>query len=769
MFFCKLRSTQAKRFFRALKNIGNKSEVAFPSELLPMFIKSALRAPLTQQAFQLMLSSSVLPFWAERQYRPASNGFIPRMSWLSFNLTYRCWTALGYSGHPDEAVVDPAGLLSPLRDYWSVDAWLEINGELVIPSKRDDFKQTYVAPNALVTTVKTSDWTFELEHFCDSAFVPSVFGRATIKNLSAKNLKGRLIASIRPYNMEGIAPLFKLEFDKNSNVFIADNTPICALLFKPDKVVLSTLKDGDVINRLDVDTPYIVESNDGLCFGCAQKSFELKPGDSACIDFVAPMDMSILEDKKKKEIFIKKAPRLDFSEHKSASKMRVKEALNVGAKFTFPDQKFQESFEAARWHLFCVDDGDTITPGPLTYHQQWFRDAAYIVSALDVLGWHDKSAQKIKRFPKLQKRSGFFCSQNGEWDANGQAIWTIAKHYKFTRNEKLIKKLWRSVWKGALWIDNKRLKEAQGLHKGLLPSGFSAEHFGPSDFYYWDDFWCAAGLREASYLAKRLGREDEANRLQELFNNFWRDIENSINRVSEKLGRAVIPTGPYRDFDAAAIGSVCALYPLRLLKPFDDRLANTLGEIESKYFFNSLFFQDFVHSGMNIYLSAQVAQCRLFRREKRAFEIMQKILDVASPTYTWPEAIHPKTGYGCMGDGHHIWATADWVHLLRNMLFFEEGDNIIITAVVPQSWYEAGKKFGIENAPSEFGQVSFTIECTSNAVSLKISGNYFDKPNKIVWHLPFIFKSATVGEKVVAEKDNKIVFEPSVSKVVVTR
>lgn len=719
-----------------------------------------------------MLAGSVLPFWAERQFRPQDAGFIPRMTWLAVNLTYRRWTAVGCAGHPDEAIVDPAGLLSPLRDYWSIDVWCEVDGELVIPSKRTDLTQGYAAPGVLRTQVKADNWEFAIEHFCDCSLdIASAFGRGLIKNLSQSVLKGRLIVSVRPYNPEGVAPIFRLEYDKNTKILTADDTPICTLLFEPDRIVLSTLKEGDVVNRLDADTSRIIESIDGLCFGCAQKLFEIKPDDFASIDFVSPMDMSVLDKKKRQAIFVQKAAKLDFNAQRRSSEKYVKDALDYGAKYFFPDQKIQESFDAARLHIFSVDDGDTITPGPLTYHQQWFRDASYMISALDIFGWHEQAKRKIKIFPKSQKRSGFFCSQNGEWDANGQAIWTIAKHYKLTRDKKLIKKLWRAVWRGALWIENKRSKAkmVQGLHRGLLPPGLSAEHFGPSDYYYWDDFWCAAGLREAAYLAEQLERADDAKKLQELFNGFLRDIEDSINKVSERLKKPIITTGPYRDFDAAAIGAVCALYPLRLLRPFDERISNTLDGIESKHFYEGLFAQDFVHSGLNAYLSAEVAQCRLFRREKRAYEIMQKILDVASSTYTWPEAVHPKTGCGCMGDGHHIWASADWVHLLRNMILFEEGDNIIITAIAPEQWYEAGKKFGVENAPTEFGNISIAVESAANAVYLNVSGDYFARPNKIIWHLPFIFKSAMVGEKVVAEKDNRVVFDPDVAKIAVIK
>ena len=59
-----------------------------------------------------------------------------------------------------------------------------------------------------------------------------------------------------------------------------------------------------------------------------------------------------------------------------------------------------------------------------------------------------------------------------------------------------------SIKKAAQWICKKRLSaDLKFPHAGLLPSGFSAEHLGPNDFYYWDDFWAVAGLKAAAYLS----------------------------------------------------------------------------------------------------------------------------------------------------------------------------------------------------------------------------------------------------------------------------
>ena len=56
----------------------------------------------------------------------------------------------------------------------------------------------------------------------------------------------------------------------------------------------------------------------------------------------------------------------------------------------------------------------------------------------------------------------------------------------------------------------------------------------------------------------------------------------------------------------------------------------------------------------------------------RWLELLEGILAHASSTWTWPEAIHPHTGGGCMGDGDHGWACAEVLTLVRQALVREQ-------------------------------------------------------------------------------------------------
>ena len=95
------------------------------------------------------------------------------------------------------------------------------------------------------------------------------------------------------------------------------------------------------------------------------------------------------------------------------------------------------------------------------------------------------------------------------------------------------------------------------------------------------------------------------------------------------------------------------------------------------------FFQDMIHSGINPYLTLHVAQVLLRANDKRFIPLLNKVAELASPTGQWPEAVHPRTLGGCMGDGQHAWAAAEWIIMLRNIFVREENDVLILCAGIP--------------------------------------------------------------------------------------
>src|SRR6185436_15418548 len=187
-----------------------------------------------------------------------------------------------------------------------------------------------------------------------------------------------------------------------------------------------------------------------------------------------------------------------------------------------------------------------VYPGPYTYKRFWYRDAALILNALITIGARKRTRRALELFPRGQLRDGYFRSQEGEWDSNGQVLWILDRYFALTGEA--VPAAWHGmIERGARWILDKRMG-ADGEHPGLLPAGFSAEHLGPNDYYYWDDFWGAAGLRAAAGLL-RANNPTLASELDVAAADFMDVIERSIGMAAPRAHGAM-PAAPDRRMDS---------------------------------------------------------------------------------------------------------------------------------------------------------------------------------------------------------------------------
>jgi hypothetical protein len=238
-----------------------------------------------------------------------------------------------------------------------------------------------------------------------------------------------------------------------------------------------------------------------------------------------------------------------------------------------------------------------------------------------------------------------------------------------------------------------------------LPAGFSAEHLGPNDYYYWDDQWAYGGLRAAAALMRDDGDPALADWIDAEAADLGASLERAYAADQARLGGPCLPASPRRRMDAGAIGSVAAGFPLQTLAADDERLLGTVRYLLDAHRVNGGFFQEMIHSGVNAYLTLHLAQVLLRAGDAEGLALIDAVARLASPTGQWPEAIHPGTGGGCMGDGQHVWAAAEWVSMMRNAFCREEGDGLVIGAGVQPRWLADGGAFGFGPTPTPFGAV----------------------------------------------------------------
>ncbi len=353
-----------------------------------------------------------------------------------------------------------------------------------------------------------------------------------------------------------------------------------------------------------------------------------------------------------------------------------------------------------------------------------------MLNVLMALGLTDRAKRILDTFPSKQKSDGYFQSQQGEWDSNGQVLWIMDRYQRLT-GEKPGDDWLNAVARGAEWIVKKRTRNDDAdLHAGLFPPGFSAEHLGPNDYYYWDDFWGAAGLRAASRLLGLAKQNGQSRRFDIEAHRFEESIFKSIDGIPESRSQGTIPASPYRRIDSGAVGSLVADYPLQITSPGDRRIKKTAELMMERFFHKGAFFQDIIHSGINVYLTIDIAETLLREKDPRYRDLLKTVARLASPTGQWPEAIHPITLGGCMGDGQHGWAAAEWAMLIRNLFVREEGKTLILGSGILPEWIESAKTLSFGPTKTPFGPVSVKLFRKNGTTMFKIGADFSTAPER---------------------------------------
>ncbi|HWA84673.1 MAG TPA: hypothetical protein VG710_00505, partial [Opitutus sp.] len=397
-------------------------------------------------------------------------------------------------------------------------------------------------------------------------------------------------------------------------------------------------------------------------------------------------------------------------------------ALASLAKLRIGDGRVQRLYDLARANLVLHTPGE-VYPGPYTYKRFWFRDAVFVLNALLTLGGIERTRRALREFAPRQRHDGYFLSQEGEWDSNGEALWFYRRFGELTGEAPPAEWL-EAVAKGARWISRKRLpREPARPEAGLLPAGFSAEHLGPNDFYYWDDFWGVAGLRAAAEMLRGANPKLAEACVREA-EEFLETIRRSFPHGPQRRFPGAIPASPHRRMDSGAVGSLVADYPLQLFPAGDPGISRTADYLCGNCLQSGGFFQDMIHSGINAYLTLHLAQVRLRAGDATAaWALMDAVARLASPTGQWPEAIHPLTFGGCMGDGQHIWAAAEWLMLVRNLFVREEGGVLVIGTGVRPEWLRAGEAaFG--PTLTRHGRVTVRLAGEGSGVRATVEGTW---------------------------------------------
>jgi hypothetical protein len=697
------------------------SEVWAPVELMRAGAVFHARGLINSQVIQHNLDW-VWPYWAERQFDPADRSFVPRaFSLTHINLTHRNWTAVGIPGLTATPLVDSRGLLMPFFDSWSIDAWVVLhNHTSLIPSRSLKAMQSLEFDENLQVLTECTDNDISLKTITQ-VLVHNGLPYCQYEVSCRIPSNGYLVVALRPYNPEGISFVHQIALLHSQMGWRTDKNRFIFFDKKPDYYRFSDYKHGDVFHWIHSATPAHnkqVTCNVGMA--TAMVAFECTPQTPGEVRIKIPLEC---ENKKCTVNFP------DF-----VSKIWV-DNLSGSTQCILPYKQFDNLYNIALRTLIIHSPCESFA-GPYTYKRFWFRDAAFIIKALLCAGLSSRAQSIISTFFSRQTADGYFLSQDGEWDSTGQALWAMNQFRKVS--DLSYQKEWMDpIERASDWIIKKRRRKCGNpLVEGLFPPGFSAEHLGPNDYYYWDNFWGIAGLQAAIEINTKWGNIEKVKMLLAQIEDWLKSIDKSLQMAAGSMRRPIMPASPSRRPDSGSVGSLAAGYPLELWDATDERLMMTASYLYNNCCIDNAFYHNISHSGINPYLTLHIAEVFLRASDMRFVDLLEAIHKLASPTGQWPEAIHPQLRTGCMGDGQHVWAASEWIIMIRNCFVREEGKRLVLCQGIYDKLITSGEICSIGYTPTSFGPVKCSIQLRGEKVHIEWDGKWFDTIPETIIKIP---------------------------------
>jgi hypothetical protein len=235
-----------------------------------------------------------------------------------------------------------------------------------------------------------------------------------------------------------------------------------------------------------------------------------------------------------------------------------------------------------------------------------------------------------------------------------------------------------------------------------------AGHHVVAGLPYQQGFWCVRGLVDGGWLLRLASHDAVAAEADAAAAQLRDAITASLEHAAGRLGRLAMPAAPERGLDAGMLGSLDACAPLGLLPPDDPWVTGTLDVVRERFCLGDAFYDALSRSGLRPALTLQIAACELETGDHRGWRRLRRVLDAATPTFTWPDVAHPRLGGGCGGAGHHGGAAAAFLDAVRRTLVRETpAGGLALLTVFPPEW--AGQPLEVHDAPTHHGRISYAL------------------------------------------------------------
>jgi hypothetical protein len=610
-----------------------------------------------------------------------------------------------------------------------------------------------------------------------------VAARVRVTN-AASDLKAlSLYAALRPLGPAGFAVHDLRVSDAGDALLAGDKAAVVAKEPPAGAGVTETDTIGQFAVRGATPDSRAATSAVGDCSGALRFDLALGSGESRTLDFVCP----VLPGRRAvrhqwdgvsewAQFDLAKPDPNSGGELQADPGLPYYRGLNVDALFSqareywhtlagrvelrLPDERWAEAFAAITSHAaVAMNEG---APDVAVINFNVFnRDGVYVANILQKAGQAELAAGAIDYF----LAHPFNGRSYPEADNPGQILWILGEHWRFTHDRAWLERVYPAIQKLAAMI--RYYRTSAGPHWVQMDSLAFGEDV-PADRRLelkpgrcdgdnpaYTEAFDLAGMRAAAMLARAmttspvhevelaegpqtggsvkaegLGDGAKANHRQAALDDATR-CETFATELLGKYDRA------YGANLADKYGGYCVLWPCRLY-PFDEGKACEQ--------FKGLGPQ--TPQSWRYFPLARVHQSLLAGNREAGWRTLESHLDQPQMRgwYAFDEG--GKSGSG--GWGHlrttwngdvampHGWAIAEVHLLLRDCLAYEDGQQLVLFAGVPQSWFTGQDGMTIKNLPTHFGRLDVSWKTTGGAM-LRLDGDAVP-PQGVLLPLPGALK-----------------------------
>jgi hypothetical protein len=467
---------------------------------------------------------------------------------------------------------------------------------------------------------------------------------------------------------------------------------------------------------------------------------------------------------------------LNFERERKATGDYWRRVLDKSARLITPEPVLNDFYRAVAGHLMINSE---IEPGSSRRFARvssfnygaYGNESCMMVLDLDRRGYHEEAADCLETWLHYQGTVGLpgdFASTNGilygaaGYEAGGYnqhhgwILWTLAEHYRFTRDDAWLRHAAPGIVAGADWIirETARTTNRIDLAGGLLPPG-DLEDIG--DWWNWLSTSCYTwrGLDGAAWALEQIHHPD-APRIRAAASAYHQKFADHFMAASARSpvvrlrdGTAIPQIPSYVQCRGRSFGWICEtlegamhLIITRAINPksvqaqwiFKDYEDNLYLSKQYGYTLDNFDKYWFGRGGMSMQACLLLdPEAYLYRDDVK--QALRAIFNAIALNH-FPD-VHMNTEHALpeMGD----WAgdqykTSDegnacgW---LRFLFAREEGDDLLIGQAIPRDWLMPGKRCGIENAATYYGSMSAVYEGKPGGITAKIQGPTRNPPHTI--------------------------------------